>query len=100
MERQDPPFEIHLQNGFQDDPVTIERNGVVETQVVATTRFQIGAADVIGLHADEEDEITIRLPATGDRVLLSVSVDQPYILVQKEEGQLQVEVTDQAPRYA
>jgi len=100
MERTDPPFEIHLQNGFRDDPVEVERNGLVETHVTATTRVQIGAADVIQVHGEDGDEITIRLPASGDRVSLRLSLSQPYILVQKEVGQLRVDTTKQSPRYA
>ena len=57
MERTDPPVEIHLQNGFRDDPVEVERNGAVETRVTTTTRFQVGAADVIQVHGEEADEI-------------------------------------------
>lgn len=100
MERTDPPFEVHLQNGFRDDPVEIERNGVVEAEVTATTRFQIGAADVIPIDGEEGDELTIRLPAHGDQVSLRLSRTQRYVLVQNEGGQLRVDASEQSPRYA
>ncbi len=97
MERTDFPFEVHLQHGFRDDPMEVERNGVVEAEITATTRFQIGAADVIQIHREGGNEITIRLPASGDRVSLRLPCTQPCILV---EGHLQMDTSEQSPRYA
>jgi len=93
-------IEIHLQNGFRDDPVDVVVDGVLRARTTATTRFQVGLADILSVHVRRGSIVEIRLPAIGKTERVQIQPDRPYVVVQKEGGDLRVDVTSDEQRYA
>lgn len=92
--------EIHLQNGFRDDPVDVVVDGVLRARTTATTRFQVGLADILSVNVQRGSIVEIRLPAIGKIERVPIQPDRPYVVVQKEGGDLRVDVTSDEQRYA
>jgi len=93
-------IEIHLQNGFRDDPVDVVVDGVLRARTTATTRFQVGLADILSVNVKRGSTVEIRLPAIGKIERVQIQPERPYVVVQKEGGDLRVEVTSDEQRYA
>lgn len=93
-------IEIHLQDGFRDDPVDVVVDGVLRARTTATTRFQIGLADILSVDVKPGSDVEIRLPVIGKTKRVQVQPDRPYIMVQKEGRDLRVEMTSEQQRYA
>lgn len=94
---------VYLENGFENDMVTLSADGAEQSATNVTTRHQIGLASVIEVTLPEDRTSTLRVALPNRGLAAEMPVDPavtPHVRVNVKDGLLQVQPEADPPMFA
>lgn len=94
---------VYLENGFENDLVTLGADGAERSEVNVSTRYQIGLASVIEVTLPRNRESTLRVALPNRGLVAETPVDPevtPYVRVNVRHGSLLVQPEQDPPMFA
>ena len=92
-------LEIHFQEGFRGEPLTISLDQAVLAQLAPKTRFQLGLADIHRIQAAEGQVLRIELPTLNVNVEHVVRAKDAFLVVNHNGNALTIRSVPDSPGY-
>ncbi|MEZ5667180.1 MAG: hypothetical protein R3F55_07065 [Alphaproteobacteria bacterium] len=92
-------YELHFQEGFTGETVTVAVDGSVVARFQASTRMQTGLAHIERLHLLPGQEVTVHAGDEPGGATIAVDESHPFVVINREEDRLVVGATERSPGY-
>jgi len=92
-------YEIHFQEGFDGDAVTIDCGDTHRTIAALNTRMQLGLAEIVQLDAKPGQVLKIALADSNEPAQIKLSAKHGYVKVNKADNRIALETSDVSPGY-
>ena len=94
---------VYLENGFENDRVTVSAAGEERDEANVTTRYQIGLASVVELRLPDGVPSALRVTMPDRGLVAETTVDPkvtPHVRVNATDGSLLVQPEADPPMFA
>ena len=94
---------VYLENGFENDLVTLSAAGEEHDETNVTTRYQVGLASVVELTLPDDVVSTLRVTVPERGLAAATTVDPratPHVRVNVTNGALVVQAEADPPLFA
>lgn len=92
-------YEVHFQEGFDGDAYEVCVEGKTASSGSLTTRNQIGLAEIARFEATPGKNLTIKLPNSGETIVLKLPKSEKFLRVNKISNRIAVEWAGISPGY-